>query len=802
LQLTLHETIHDSQVTRKIKDAISLSEISTGVKDIGRKVEDIHDRIMNQPAVVANTLPSLLMPQKPRIFYGRDRVVEDIAQCLTQRKSPRIAILGPGGMGKTSVALAVMEQAAVEEKFGKNCFWVPCVEATSPSRLLDLIASSLRAPQSTNDRLNDIISELGTSSHSRVLLLDNFETPWDLPGQQPEIESILRALANVPHLALLLTMRSDQPPSEQIEWESQHLSSLNGDVASKIYTRIHPEASSDPSLSQLLVELGGMPLAITLMARLGKNSGDKPGILLENWNKDSSIDLLDDGLDSKTSISISIRLSLDSHLMKNNPNAITLLSILSMLPGGAQRSFLTKMAPSFNVPRALACLSQSSLSDQRRSTNSIHVQPVIRRYVQRHHPLPSDMRRDVYKAFCQFVKDHTSEPGNPKFETDAEALANEEANIQAVLLEAAQQDNNDAVMEALLAFSWYQHWVRPRVELVEHTVRIARGMDDTHRIAEALRCQACIYLELDRYDDACTAISEAKGIFESLNDKSREADCILRLGEIHRWQNHAEKCLRMLTEAQEKFQELGNDRGIAESLLNLGALHWKCGRFPDAFAALTKAKEDFQRVPCPLGAAHCLLYLSKVRLNQRRYELAYEAAEEARSEYQRLHYTEGVAVCLTILGMIEVISSRYSDASTTFEKSLSEYQRLGGPLGIAQSLHALGLIFRRQSQHDHAISFLHTSRQRHQLIDSHLGRAGAAECLEGLGNAYYAQSCHDTACDMFEEAYREYQHLGLTSSAARCQRRLLEIRAEESVKESSTEATVKSLKDPFVGHLL
>ena len=83
------------------------------VDDMHHKVDDIHTilfklkRSGTQP--VSDSLSRQEMPLKPEIFHGRDDLVEDIAQLLLQEETSRICILGPGGMGKTSVSLAVVE---------------------------------------------------------------------------------------------------------------------------------------------------------------------------------------------------------------------------------------------------------------------------------------------------------------------------------------------------------------------------------------------------------------------------------------------------------------------------------------------------------------------------------------------------------------------------------------------------------------------------------------------------------------------------------------------------------------------
>ena len=47
------------------------------------------------------------IPLKPEVFHGRDDLVEGVAQLLLREETSRVCILGPGGMGKTSVTMSV-----------------------------------------------------------------------------------------------------------------------------------------------------------------------------------------------------------------------------------------------------------------------------------------------------------------------------------------------------------------------------------------------------------------------------------------------------------------------------------------------------------------------------------------------------------------------------------------------------------------------------------------------------------------------------------------------------------------------
>ena len=80
------------------------------------------------------------------------------------------------------------------------------VEATSTSKLCTFlqISGDKKATQET------IISELDSVKQPRLIVIDNFETPWN--GDRKQVGDILRRLAMLSHIAILVTMRENHPP--------------------------------------------------------------------------------------------------------------------------------------------------------------------------------------------------------------------------------------------------------------------------------------------------------------------------------------------------------------------------------------------------------------------------------------------------------------------------------------------------------------------------------------------------------------------------------------------------------------
>ncbi|KAF8702318.1 hypothetical protein AX14_014442 [Amanita brunnescens Koide BX004] len=174
-------TIHDSSVLFEIHTRLEATFETT--KTIAVKLDEMHDWLKPKSSHNAKGGLSLAeMPSPLAHMYGRDDVVEDIVRVITTHDKPRVVIHGPGGMGKTSVAVSVMESKAVATRYDEDHrFWVPCVGAKSIALFLDILLKSFRITQDTGDPLKDLISGLKASNDPRLVLLDNFETAWNLP---------------------------------------------------------------------------------------------------------------------------------------------------------------------------------------------------------------------------------------------------------------------------------------------------------------------------------------------------------------------------------------------------------------------------------------------------------------------------------------------------------------------------------------------------------------------------------------------------------------------------------------------
>ncbi|KAJ6562464.1 hypothetical protein B0H19DRAFT_1144625 [Mycena capillaripes] len=285
-----------------------------------------------------------LLPGSPQIFHGRNVELQHIVSSLLHEDSTRIAILGPGGVGKSSLALAALYDHDVASKFESGRHFISCESSQSAGDIAAALFSHF-ALEGRGHPMKAILQHLSRRESPCVIVLDNLETPWEFPGGRSAVEDFLSHLSAIKTVYLIITMRGEERPMK-VRWSRpflRPLSPLSDHAAKQVFRDITDAVDNDGQVDELLRFTDNLPLAVTLMASLVSFEGASP--VLHRWKAErlSVLSELSEGADKSSNLGTSIMMSLSSPRLTAIPDAVTLLRLLSVLPDGVTDSALAEM---------------------------------------------------------------------------------------------------------------------------------------------------------------------------------------------------------------------------------------------------------------------------------------------------------------------------------------------------------------------------------------------------------------------------------------------------------------------------
>jgi tetratricopeptide (TPR) repeat protein len=695
------------------------------------------------PAPAATGLPGL-----PRSIGRLDQVTALVGNVLADLPAPTV-VLGTGGIGKTNLTLAAAHSSAVAARFGARRFFVRCEAATNAAAMWAQIGLALGLPASSSNLPVAIGTAL--SDAPALLILDNAETAWE--NDTLGTEELLAAVASFPG-ALVVSLRGLEQPGGPAWAPPISLQPLTAPDAKALFLTIAPARFDTAELDQLLAELGGVPLAVQLLAHAAEGEADLAA-LAARWRTERTALLQRAGAkDRLLSVAVSVEASWTSPTMTEPGRR--LLSVLGALPDGIAHHDLDAIAPDAG-PAAANVLRRRALAFDEK--DRLRTYPPVRYYVaEAHRPDDADCRRllEHYRALASELGPQVGGGGG------AEAIARlaaEFANMTAVFTSALGADEADlGVVDATERLSMFQRFT---------------GLGDTALLSAAVA-------HAIRFGDAW-----------------RQATCITGLGGIAQSRSDHDTARARYEEALPLYRQVDNIVGEANCVKSLGDIALARSDHQTARARYDEALPLYRQVNNLHGEANCIKSLGDIDLERYEYDAAGARYDEALPLYRQVGNLLGEANCIKCLGDIALARSddgdaRLDEAAARYDEALPLYRDVGNLLGEANCIQGLGDIALARSDYDTAAARYDESLPLYRQVNNVLGEAN---CIISLGDIAHARSDDETAGARYEESLALYERIPEPYSIGQTHRRLAQMAVRPDERERHVEAARQAWSD-------
>jgi predicted ATPase/DNA-binding SARP family transcriptional activator len=661
-------------------------------------------------SVTTGRLPVQLVP-----FVGRQRELRDVLEALARNRL--VTLTGPGGTGKTRLALAAAD--ATRASYEQGACWVELAPIDDPEVVALAVASGLGAREHPGQDVLETIAE-HVGDHSMLLVLDNCEHL-----AAPSADLAHRLLAACPALSILATSRELLGVDGERQLAVPPLSLPRGDMTPAPSALVKFDAvrffeqraqlvlpsfkladDNAAAVHHVCRRLDGLPLAIELAAaRLRILS---VGQLAERL--DNIFAVLVGGVRTAPRRHQTLRATLDWSHDLLAPDERVVFRRLAVFAGGFTLTAAEEVTGS-GVVRGeyvldlLTRLADKSLLRVDRTDSDVryHLLATVRDYARECLVAASEeepTRQAHLKYFAGFVEqiepriagsDEAREPVD--LERELNRIEAETSNLRAALEFARASGNVRGALRiagpleryAYLRgqYSEVRHWMDSAVTIgpAAPEVLLAKALLGSGRLA-LLQCD---------YVPAVRRLEVALRLYRELNDAQGVARALQGLGSVARERGSYARSMELHAESLAVAEAAGDRSAVATAHGLLGFTSWLQGDFDRATTECTVGLEQSRKLGDVEGTAWSLLSLGAVARYQGAGERAGALLQESRSLSEKIGFREGIAWSLEQLGLLAVDRGDPA-AAVLLRQSLELHRELGDQWRTASVLEDLAAL--------------------------------------------------------------------------------------------------------------
>ena len=650
---------------------------------------------------VSPGLPPSLPPQ-PTSFVGREAELTTLAEQLADPACRLLTLVGPGGVGKTRLALEVA--ARCREAFAGGVAFASLQDLATADRLIPAIADAVGCPLIDRD---DPRAHLLRHLRSRqlLLLLDNFEHLLD--GAP-----IVSDLVTETGITVLVTSR--EALNLQEEWrfpiDGLGLPSADGDGpdigdAARLFVerarRVRPDfalADERAAVGQICRLVGGLPLAIELAAAWARVL--PCAAIADEIARNLAV--LATGLHNVPVRHRSVRAAFDGSWALLTEQERASFKRLSVFRGGFRREAAVAITAT-TLPTLATLLDKSLVRYE--ADGRFHLHELLRQYAEER--LRADVdeaeavrraHRDFYTAFLAARWEAMTGGGQRE---GIAAIAAELENVRVAWRSPLDSSGGEEARRAAHTLALYYRFRGPCQEGVGEFEQAVRSLRDRRDPAAYDATLAALLVDLARLSiqagwllRARSALDESRAIYARLvlaPPPGLATDPSLWLGVLAMHDGDYVEAARLAEESRAGAEATGHTQ-------NLAYAWWLRSRAALAAGEREGALRDGQRAYATAQAtqnrwfrAYCLNQLGQVAIAMGDYPAArqhYEASLAIREEFGD---ASGMAIILAQLAEVAARQGDHTEARQLGERTLAIYRDIGDRTGFAKTLLGLGM---------------------------------------------------------------------------------------------------------------
>lgn len=671
----------------------------------------------SKPVIPPNNLPN-----QATSFIGREAALDGLQQRLADPDVRLMTIVGPGGIGKTRLSLALAErQLQSTAVFPDGVFFISLAPIHSATMLIQTIAEGLAIPlASAEEPVTQLLTYL---RHKQMLLvLDNFEHLLD------GVALVSQILQTAVHVKILVSSRERLNLANETLWPigGLNFSRLTGvetalaDEAVQLFTqrarRVWPDFTLRPDdlphLERILQGVWGMPLAIELAAAW-LNMLSLAEIAAELSH---SLDLLESELRDVPNRHRSMRLVFDHSWERLTEEEQSLFKALSIFRDGFTREAARQITGA--SLRGLAGLVNKSLLTSQPDNGRHELHELLRQYAEEKLEADPPARTTIQQAHAAYYADLMQQSWvdlrSARQLTALAAIEQDIENIRAAWRYWLAEKNSAELLKFMDSFYLVydiRGWNQAAIAIFQEAARQMYPLSDDET-ARLVRGKALGYAGfftgiIGNPEQGSRLSTEAVALIRPLNHPETLLYALYCAALSHLYLNNFAEVIKAAQEWSRIGVEIGDRWGEAISLNYKAAALAGQGQFAEAREKFDRALQIFdQEIGEYCGLSWAALVRGRVALGLGTYTEAKPFYERSLAAAQALGYRRTIQHAYDNLGDVAFYLGELDQAERYFRLSLEVSEETGQIREMVATLHDLAKVWAVQGKKVEAVELL------------------------------------------------------------------------------------------------